>query len=321
MSDIVTTDHRVMSSQAGLRLFLRNKRRAGLGPASVANTVLFVHGATYPSSVTFDYAIDGQSWMDQMAAAGFDVWALDTLGYGGSDRPPALDQEAAANPPQVDTAWAVADLHLVVEHILAAGGLDRLNLIGYSWGTSICGSYAGEAPAKVARLVLYGCAWLRESSAIAGSGPPVAYRMVSGDAIRARWLFNLDPEQQAAVVDDGDIEAWASAAIASDPDASKHQPPLLRAPSGVVKDSLKYWLNGRPAYDPGRIEAATLIVTGEWDQETPPEGGRAVFDRLTGAVERRLTVIGRGTHSLLLENQRHALHATVAAFLAEGRGQ
>ena len=64
---IAVTDHQVESSQAGLRLFVRNKHLQGLDKFSPAQTVLFVHGATYPSTVTFDYAIDGESWMDIMA--------------------------------------------------------------------------------------------------------------------------------------------------------------------------------------------------------------------------------------------------------------
>ena len=63
------------------------------------STVLFVHGATYGSTYTFDYQISGQSWMDHLAAQGFDVWCLDLLGYGLSDRPTVMDQPAEENPP------------------------------------------------------------------------------------------------------------------------------------------------------------------------------------------------------------------------------
>ena len=39
------------------------------------------------------------------------------------------------------------------------------------------------------------------------------------------------------------------------------------------------------------------------------------FEKLTNAPEKRMTVIGSGTHTLLLENHRHELHDVVSGFL------
>ena len=58
-------------------------------------------------------------------------------------------------------------------------------------------------------------------------------------------------------------------------------------------------------------------MVGDWDQETTPAQGRAVFDRLTRALDRRYLLLGRATHMLPLERQCGALHASVDAFLAE----
>lgn len=317
MGEITVEDHRVESGEAGLHLLVRNKRPADPDNAQPAKTVLFVHGATYASMLTFDYAVDGQSWMDAMADAGFDAWCVDLLGYGGSGRPAAMAEPADANPPIVDTGQAVADVGRVVDFILARRGLPRLSLIGYSWGTAITGGYAARHPDKVARLVLYGALWLKQTSAVASAGPPGAYRVVDAEAAAKRWVTGLSEEQISALAPPGRIAAWAAAAIATDPDAARFDPPRLRAPSGVVKDVRDYWLSGRPTYDPAAIRAPTMIVVGEWDQETTPEQGRAVFDRLENAADRRYVVIGRGTHTLLLENQRGALRDTVASFLRE----
>jgi pimeloyl-ACP methyl ester carboxylesterase len=315
VTDLVTENHLVEGSAGGFRLLARNKRVRD-GPD--AGTVLFVHGATYPATVTFDYEIDGSSWMDSMAAAGFDIWAVDLLGYGGSDRPPEMSLPADENPPFNDTARAVADVSCVLDFILARRNLTSLSLIGYSWGTSICGSIAGRSPDKVARLVLYGANWLRDKpAAINVAGEIGAYRLVDAGAIRERWLHGRSSEEVAAIVPPGRIEAWAAAAIASDPQSADADPPRLRAPCGVVKDVRDSLMQGRPLYDPGRIRAPTLIVVGDWDVETTPDQGRAVFERLTAAADRRLVVIGRGTHALLLENRRHILHQTVEGFLRE----
>ena len=91
----------------------------------------------------------------------------------------------------------------------------------------------------------------------------------------------------------------------------------LRAPAGVVKDVLENWGQGRPTYDPAKIQASTLIVVGEWDHETTPAQGREVFNRLTKAQDRWFVMIGRATHSMPLERQRDAMHKAVVNFLRD----
>src|ERR1700691_1088494 len=61
---------------------------ASLRDRSIANrVVLFIHGAGTPSEVAFDVPYRDYSWMEYLAQAGFDVFAMDTTGYGRSTRP------------------------------------------------------------------------------------------------------------------------------------------------------------------------------------------------------------------------------------------
>ena len=46
-------------------------------------------------------------------------------------------------------------------------------------------------------------------------------------------------------------------------------PPVLRAPNGVVQDGLEFFSAGKPYYDPAKITAPTLLVLAEWDRDTP----------------------------------------------------
>ncbi|MBX9606283.1 MAG: alpha/beta hydrolase [Gammaproteobacteria bacterium] len=307
---ITTRDHFIPSGQPGLQLLLRHKRVAEGGPA-----LLFVHGATYPSTVTFDYPVEGQSWMDRLALAGFDAWCLDLLGYGGADRPPAMSRPAEDGTPLVDTAEAVRDTRLAVDYIRAARGVAALGLIGYSWGTAICGQVAGEMPEAVRRLVLAGALWTLTGAQITVDGPLGAWRSVDAEATARRWLVNLDEAQRAAVAPSARVAAWAAAAIASDPESSRHSPPRLRAPTGVVKDVTTRWMRGEPTWEPARVRCPTLVVVGEWDQETTVAQGSEVFARLTAAPRKRLCVIGGATHLMLLEEQRGQLYEVVESFL------
>ena len=309
---IICTDHRIPSGRAGLSVLLRNKRVSKHG-----QPVLFIHGATYPSTVTFDYALDGESWMDTIARAGFDAWCLDLLGYGGSDRPAEMSQPAANHGPIVTTAEAVADLKRAVDFILAARAQPTLDLIGYSWGTAIAGQVAGERPQQVRRLVLAGALWLQAGAVqIAVDGPLGAYRLVTAAASVQRWTYGIDAAQREAIGTSASRAAWAQAAVASDPESDRHSPPVLRAPTGVVQDLAEYWRKDRPTYAPSRICSPTLVVVGEWDQETTPGQAQAVFAQLTASDTRRLVVIGGATHLMLIERQRQALFQVVDGFLS-----
>lgn len=120
---IVTEEHMVPSGDAGIELFVRNKRPETLNTFSPGRTLLMVHGATYPAHTAFDLPLGGLSWMDYIAGRGFDVWCVDVRGYGRSTRPPEMAQPANANPPLVRGDMAVRDIAAVHgEHLAAAAG-------------------------------------------------------------------------------------------------------------------------------------------------------------------------------------------------------
>ena len=107
---LTTEDFMVPAHDPGTEIFVRNKRPAQLRAFDPARTVLFVHGATYPAHTTFDLPIEGCSWMDHIAARGYDVYLLDLRGYGKSTRPTEMAQNPDANPPIVRTETAVRDI-------------------------------------------------------------------------------------------------------------------------------------------------------------------------------------------------------------------
>jgi len=313
---IVKRDYRIPSLRDGLGLLLRNKRLIDENQRLPGMTVLFVHGATYGSSDTFDYEIEGMSWMDQLAGLGLDAWCLDLLGYGRSDRPAEMSEPPEDNAPLVDTEHAVQEVGLAVDFILRERGVTHLDLIGYSWGTAICGTYAGLYPDHVRKLVLSGALWVEkiESESLA-SASPGAYRGVTVEAAFKRWQAGLKPEEINTLVSEEARRRWCEQTLACDPDF--HLTGELRAPSGVTKDFLHIARTGEPWYDPELIQAPVQIVVGEQDQETTPAQGQAVFSRLTSAAEKRLTVLGWGTHSMLLENNRYRLFDVVSDFLRD----
>jgi hypothetical protein len=102
---IVMEEFMVPSGDAGINLYVRNKRLKSTTSFNKDNVVLFVHGATYPSETGFDLRLDGLSWMDVMAQQGYDVYMVDIRGYGKSTRPAIMDQPAADNKPFADSLF------------------------------------------------------------------------------------------------------------------------------------------------------------------------------------------------------------------------
>jgi pimeloyl-ACP methyl ester carboxylesterase len=313
---LVTHDAMIPSDTQDIFLFVRNKRPTCDGRARPDRVLLYVHGATYPSETAFDLPIDGESWMDHIARQGWDVWLVDLRGYGQSTRPPEMDRPAADHAPIVTTSVAVRDVHAAVDHIRATTGQDKLVLLGWSWGTTTMGAYAARHPERVEKLVLYAPVWVRTTpSPLSGSGPIGAYRVVERAAAKTRWLAGVPADKVDTLIPSGVFERWIDATWATDPTTAKTG--KLRAPNGVVADLREYWLSDRPFWNPALVTAPTLIAVAEWDQDTPPSMSQAVFARLTASPQKRLVLLGEGTHSILLEKNRHDLWNTVQQFIDE----
>src|ERR1041385_3608788 len=79
---------RIPGPREGLSLFLRFLPAAD-SRFRPRRSVLYVHGATFPSGLSIAHRFDGHSWRDALCEAGFDTWGFDFHGFGYSDRYPA----------------------------------------------------------------------------------------------------------------------------------------------------------------------------------------------------------------------------------------
>ena len=318
---LAVDDFHVPSKAAGIGLFVRNKRPAGMQTFPSDRIVLFVHGATFPSESTFDLSLDGLSWMDFIARAGYDVYLVNVRGYGGSTRPAASSDPSGHGAPIATLAEAVDDVDAAVEFIQRRRHVERIHLIGWSWGTAIMGRYAATHREKVDRLVLYAPLWQRRAEPLSTRGVDVKapYRLVNVAAVKTRWLAGVAQEKQEHLIPRGWFEAWVTATLATDPWGSKQTPPVIRAPNGVFAElqTPGEWL---PPYDPAAIKAPTLLIKAEWDADTPSYMAQTLFPLLVNAPQKQYVEIGEGTHSVMLERNRMQLFRTVQGFL-DGPGK
>lgn len=315
---IVMEEFMVPSRDPGIRLYVRNKHPQGAKKFSAEKILLFVHGATYPAETSFDLRLNGQSWMDYIARRGYDAYLVDVRGYGNSTRPPEMEQPPEQNAPIVRTETAVRDVGAAVDFIRERRGVAKINLMGWSWGTSIMGWYTAQNNAKVAKLVLYAPGWIRSTASLTDTGGALgAYRQVSMASAKDRWLKGVAEDKKADLIPPGWFEAWAEATLASDPAAAKKTPPVLRAPNGVQQDGREYWSAGKPLYDPAEIRVPTFLAHAEWDQDLPSYMLYAYFAKLVNAPYRRYVEIGEGTHTVIMEKNRMQLFQAVQQFLDE----
>jgi pimeloyl-ACP methyl ester carboxylesterase len=305
-------------SAPGIEIYVRNKRPADMTSFRPERTLLFVHGATYPAHAAFDLALDGQSWMDYIAARGYDVYLLDLRGYGKSTRPKEMDEKPEANAPIVRGTDAVKDIGAAVDFILKRRGIARLNLMGWSWGTTLMATYTTQNAGKVERLVLYAPAWIRTTPSLSRpAGPLGAYRTVTREQAKTRWYTGVAEDKKAALIPAGWFDAWADLTFASDPVGAKMTPPALRAPNGVQQDGDEFFGAGKPYYDPSKITVPTLLVHAEWDRDTPAYMAQTLFPLLVNAPGKRYVQLPEGTHHIMMEKNRVMLFEAVQAFLDE----
>jgi pimeloyl-ACP methyl ester carboxylesterase len=317
-TDVVMEEFMVPAVDPGIQLYVRNKRPQGMTSFSGDKILLYVHGATYPSETAFDLQLNGMSWMDYIARHGYDVYLVDLRGYGRSTRPREMDLPPEQNAPLVRTTTAVQDVGAAVDFILKRRGVSKINLLGWSWGTTIMGAYTVQNNDKVNKLVLYAPQWLRTTASLVQAGAKVgAYRTVSRDAAKERWLTGVPEDKKASLIPPGWFEAWADATFATDPVGAKRSPQVLRAPNGVVLDGLEYWSAGKPLYDPAGIRVPTFLAHAEWDADLPSYMLYAYFAKLANAPYKRYVEIGEGTHTVIMEKNRMQLFQAVQQFLDE----
>ena len=311
-------DEMMVPSEPGIEIYVRNKRPADMNAFRPERTLLFVHGATYPAHTSFDLKLDGLSWMEYIAARGYDVYLLDLRGYGKSTRPKEMDDKSDANAPIVRGTTAVKDISAVVDFILKRRGIPRLNLMGWSWGTTLMATYTTQNASQVERLVLYAPAWIRTTPSLSRpAGPLGAYRMVTREQAHTRWLTGVAEQKKATLIPAGWFDAWADATFASDLVGAKMNPPVLRAPNGVQQDGDEFFAAGKPYYDPAKITVPTLLVHAEWDRDTPAYMAQTLFPLLVNAPGKRYVQLPEGTHHIMMEKNRRMLLEAVQAFLDE----
>lgn len=292
--------------------------------------VLFVHGAGTPAEVAFDVPYQDYSWMAHLARAGFDVFSMDTTGYGRSTRPYPMNDpcnlSSEQQAPLVGTLLAAPckatyaqqattlasdwhDIDSVVDHIRALRRVSKVSLVGWSLGGPRAAGYASEHPDKVHKLVLLSPAYGAGASATPPATVPaagVAFNTQSRAEFDANW------DRQAPCANQFDMAAresvW-SEMLASDPVGATWGTGVRRAPN------VTSWGWNRAAA--ARITAPVLLVAPVHDVQVNPKTVAQLHADL-GSPEKVLVDLACASHNALWERVHGLLFEASREWLQTG---
>ncbi len=324
----ITNDTLIDAVDPGIKLFVRSKMAEGQTRFTDDNIVLFVHGATYPSTPDFDLQYKDYSWADWMIDKGYVVYMFDKRNYGFSSREKAMDEPAANNRPVTRSYLAVRDIGAVVDHIRKTRKVNKVTLIGWSWGAMTSGYYSSLNSEKVAKLVMFAPAYSFAQHTNLGGGSGLqnkrkpfefnyamgAYRFGSKAANDARWDGEIPVADKNSFREEGVRDAFALEALKTDPTSETRTPPSLRAPNGVLEDTFMQ-ATGRGIWNASSIYVPTLLIAGEFDTWSYPEDREGLMRDLTNAPVKKSVVIKNATHFVLFEKPRFEFFGEIVNFL------
>lgn len=305
---------RVRSPRAGLSLFLRYLPPRDDAAAAKDRTVLYVHGGTFPSALSIAHRFDGRSWRDALCDAGFHVWGLDFHGFGASDPYPEFAEPAEAHPPLGRAGECSRQLEAAVRFICREQGVARVSLVAHSWGSIVCGEFAGRCPELVDRMVFFGPIARRDPQGERTRLP--GWRLISLKDQWDRFVGDV-PAGEAPVLSQSHFDEWGELYLDSEAESRTRNPASVKVPGGAFQDIYDAFA-GQLAYDPALVRVPVGIIRGEWDSLCTDADARWLFDRL-GSAEKRDIKIARATHLMHLEETRGALYRETECFLNSKR--
>ena len=312
----------LVTTADGLEIFVRRVTATdgGRGP------MLLVNGGRPGVLASWDVDVPGPSAAERFARSGHVVYLMDARGFGRSEFPASMRDDAAAGPVAVRSYEVVRDIAAVVDEIRRRHpGDERLAAIGWATGSQWLGHYASLYPERISHLVYYNAAYGGAAGGwpfqdLAEPGEPARLDRSRVDA----WRCSTADSVIGRLADDTDhsafLERYAALAMEGDERATEHDPPCFRVPSGPLADTL-LMVNGRPVFDASFIRGHVLILRSGEDFWSRPEDAAALREHLTSAdsvVFRELPGASHYVH-LLPDERSDAFIDAVLAFTGAGR--
>ncbi len=324
---IVQKEHFIDSIDSGIRLHIREKRPKGKRRFESAATLLLVHGRGASAPVAFDLPVPGYSWMDEFAARGYNVFALSVRGFGLSTRPPEmLDDNPAGKPPAIRGKTVVRDIDAAVRFIRKYREVDKLNILGRSWGSTTVPAFTADNNHAVRRIVLYSPYYaLANPERAARFEDPAhpgkwdskkwgAWFWTTEKDLRHRWWGHIRGSAHHRWRDSRVVRAVWKERLRYDPEGARRKPTAVRSPNGSYAD-LYDRAHNKPLYSAAKIRCPALLIFGDHDGSANEPEAWGLFEKLKNSKGKKYVVMGDGTHYMEFEKRREELFREVRLFL------
>jgi pimeloyl-ACP methyl ester carboxylesterase len=284
--DIISQAHWTQKQDVKLFLWEKSLARA----QEKRGTILFVHGSSMASQPTFDLQVPGRpdsSVMDYFAARNFDCWCVDMEGYGRSDKTRDIN---------CDISNGADDLAAASDYILRSRECGPLLVYGISSGALRAALFAQRHPDRAARLALDAMVWTGEGS------PTLAerrkrlpeYERVNRRPIDRAFVQSIFTRDHPGTADEHTVQVFADAILALDDSV----------PTGTYVDMCAKL----PIVDPRKINAATIVMRGEYDGIASLQDLLAFFELLPNPDKQFAVMPGIAHASFQQKNYRLVYH-------------
>jgi pimeloyl-ACP methyl ester carboxylesterase len=353
--NILTTDYLVphistVPANSGKRVELFVREKVQNGRRDRAPVILMIAGATVSAVPDFDLQFENYSWMDYLATAGFDVFAMDLTGYGLSPRPmmddpcnhSTSDQQSYLMPKPLAQSCSPSypfqltslesdldEIDRVVDYLRQVRNVDKVSFVGWSRGGNRAGGYAARHPEKVEKLFLYAPGrYFR----LRASNPPAPLPMPgvpstvlgSADFYRLSWDLNGGTNAPFTGMCDNQFTPairWVITSTQLDFDplgstwgtAGVRRSPVF--PNGSMVTS------GWNAMFAAQVRVPTLVIRGDLDTQVPLGDIQDLLGDLVGAPQKVFVHVACASHYLVWENQHMALLNASVEWLQQGTYQ
>jgi pimeloyl-ACP methyl ester carboxylesterase len=272
----VQREEHFVDTPSGVTIYTVEKRLTSSHPTEA---VLLIHGIGV-GWACWDIDIKDYSMMEFLAREGFDVFAIDHRGYGKSTKVDGLTvtSEACAN-----------DLKSVIDFIIKLRGIEKINVVGHSFGGMVVACLAGKYPEFVERIVLIGSPY---------KAIPPSFQSVADELIKqANKGVSYFPNVHHLTVEEH-LYSYAQEVVDTYKEMVAQS--YLECAMGIILDvaSLKH-----SKYIPN-ITAPTLLINGALEYVVDPDDAVQCLNDL-GAKQKALLVIGNAYHLVFLEKTAH----------------
>ena len=270
----------------GINLHLDSACKSSFGDKNI----ILVHGLTY-SSHEFDINYKDYSLVRHLADNGYTVWRLDIAGYGKSDKP--------SDGFSVDSDYAADNIYYAVSKICDVTGKEKVDVLGWSWGTVTTSRFVSKHPEKVNKLVLYAPI----VSGVGESNVETDYHVNSWENAASDFQTDSDGNIDETIVEPAVVEYFCSSCWKYDGNGSPNGP---RRDICVDKSV--------ELIDMSQIEVPTLLIYGDADPYLNYELIDKMYMELPEGSKKK--IISGAAHCAYIEKPYyHDFQKTVIGFL------